>query len=99
MNELFLQYQQINENEFSVLAQNIAEMVKLLILKKPNNIKLKGSKTQIKVFTDTLLAEKAYVENAINFGIDAAATIKAKLNLDSEASKFHDFFGFEWPIC
>lgn len=99
MDELFLQEQQINENEFAILAQNVAEMVKLLILKKPNNVKIKGSKTQIKVFMNTLLAEKTYVENFINFGADSAIAIKSKLNLDKEISKFEDFFGFEWPLC
>lgn len=82
--------------------QEFAENVKAMILALFNGDKLpakiKGSSSQIKVFTQAVFAECAYLRLAMQFGEEHPNTVRTKSELNSAIRRFERVTGIEWPI-
>lgn len=87
-----------DQTSYDSFAQNVKMVIKDLLLQKPSSVKIKGTKSQVRVFSNVCLAEKEYFQNVMNFGNDAAATQKSKIMLQKYIQEFEDLFGFPWPL-
>ena len=62
------------------------------------NVKIKGSKSDVKAFSDALKGEKTYMTNFMNHGLNDPQTLKSKGKLKSAVSKFERKTGLKWPF-
>jgi len=61
-------------------------------------VKIRGTQSQIKSFSDALNKEKAYITSYQKYGLDDPKTYKNKARLKSSISKFERDTGLKWPF-
>jgi len=62
------------------------------------NVKVKGSKPDVKAFLGALVAEKSYMQAHLDFGVEDDRTREAKYNLDEKVQDFEETTGLVWPF-
>jgi len=62
------------------------------------NVKIKGSKPDVKAFLGALVAEKSYMQAHMDFGVEDDRTREAKYNLDEKVQNFEETTGLVWPF-
>ena len=62
------------------------------------NVKIKGSKPDVKAFLGALVAEKDYMQTYMDFGVEDDRTREAKYNLDEKVQDFEETTGLIWPF-
>jgi len=61
-------------------------------------VHLKGNPSDVKSFLNTLGAEKNYIQDFKNLGLENPRTYKSKGLLDTAVSKFQRKTGIKWPF-
>tara|TARA_Y100001963_G_C6493000_1_gene314301 strand:+ start:243 stop:566 length:324 start_codon:yes stop_codon:yes gene_type:complete len=61
-------------------------------------VHLKGNPADVRSFVGALGAEKNYIKDYKNFGLDNPRTYKSKATLDTAVGKFERKTGIKWPF-
>ena len=61
-------------------------------------VTVRGTRSQIKTFANTLQKEKHYIENYNKYGLNNPNTYKSKSKLRDAVSKFERATGVRWPF-
>jgi len=61
-------------------------------------VTVRGTRSQIKTFANTLQKEKRYIENYNKYGLNDPNTYKSKAKLQNAVSKFERATGIRWPF-
>lgn len=62
------------------------------------NVKIRGKKSDVKSFANTLQSEKSYMDSYIKYGLNSPRTYRNKGKLESAISKFERKTGLKWPL-
>ncbi len=89
-------------NEYGGSYSTLGNSIKLLLGAMFNNIKIpttvKGTKSEIQSFLDTLVKEKRYMAAYLNYGLDDPRTYRNKAVLDGATRNFERVTGIKWPF-
>ena len=61
-------------------------------------VHLKGNPSDVRSFLKTLSAEKGYIQDLQNFGLNNPRTYKSRSQLKSSVGKFERKTGIKWPF-
>ena len=61
-------------------------------------VKIRGTRSQVNSFADTLQKEKAYIRSYQKHGLDDPKTFRNKGRLKSSIAKFERDTGIKWPF-
>ena len=61
-------------------------------------VHLKGNPSDVRSFVSALGAEKRYIQDYKNFGLDNPRTYKSKATLDTAVGGFERKTGIKWPF-
>lgn len=84
-----------DEQEF---AKNVKNLIIALFQGDKLPAKIKGKSSQIKVFSQALIAETAYLRCVMQFGEEHPESVKLEAQLDTAIRRFERVTGIEWPI-
>ena len=88
----------IDESWLKMMGFGIKSILKSMFGGGSMPVSVRGSRSQIKHFTDTIGKEKKYMEQAMKFGLDNPHTYRSKSQLNKATTNFTRQTGIPWPF-
>ena len=88
----------VNEGFMEMFNRDVSMVLGAMLAGSSIPIKIKGTKSEIKVFTKAMQREKQYIRTAAKYGLDDPRTYKNKYKLQRAISKFERATGLRWPL-
>lgn len=88
----------IDESFLAMFGGAVKSILRGMFGKGMPNVKIKGKKSDVKSFADTLNSEKKYMDTYIKYGLDSPRTYRNKGKLQRAVSKFERKTGLKWPL-
>tara|TARA_R110000851_G_scaffold309089_2_gene468357 strand:+ start:495 stop:830 length:336 start_codon:yes stop_codon:yes gene_type:complete len=88
----------VNEGFMEMFNRDVSMVLGAMLAGSSIPIKIKGTKSEIKVFTKTMQREKQYIKTAAKYGLDDPRTYRNKYKLKKAISKFERATGLRWPL-
>lgn len=96
--EINISTKQIDESFMTMFGTAVKMLLQKMFGVYTPPIKLKGKKSDLDAFANTLVKEKSYMETFQENGLDSPKTYRSKAKLDSAVSKFERKTGLKWPF-
>lgn len=88
----------VKENYYAQLGAQIKTILNAMFGGVFVPVSVRGTKSEIAAFTNTLSKEKKYIDSYIQNGLDDPRTYKSKSVLDGAVAKFERVTGLKWPF-
>lgn len=88
----------LNESFVKAMGARIQSILKAMMGGYSVPVNIKGSKDQIKAFSNTLNSEKKYLESYRQYGLDHPMTLRKKFELNKAVDQFERKTGIPWSF-
>jgi len=88
----------LESGDKQAFAENVKALIMALFHGDKLPAKIKGSSSQIKAFTQAVMAECAYLRLSMQFDKEHPQVVKLEAQLDGAIRRFERITGIEWPI-
>ena len=88
----------LNESFLRMFGTAIQSILKAMFGGYSIPVNVKGTREQIKAFSDTLNSEKQYMDAYRKYGLDNPTTYRSKFQLNKAVNDFERKTGIIWPF-
>jgi hypothetical protein len=88
----------LNESVLSIFAAWVQYLLEKMFMGQKVPVKVRGNRLEVMRFTDTLVAEKRFIDAVKKYGLDSPLTFKNRSKLEKNIRLFEKETGIKWPV-